>query len=166
MAKNRRSHDQKRKAKLAKRAERGGLDADIEPYSGRKYQADHWVPHVYQTELGIYEAIRLSKRLLTNDQVKAALIQLIKYLRDGHPAPLAETDPEVAFEAGKEVEFLVWNIRRHWSLLFQEQGPVPSHDLIGILRTLLYSIQAHAWHTGPSRGYVAFLEDFMQRPMY
>jgi hypothetical protein len=28
---------------------------------------------------------------------------------------------------------------------------------------LLYSIEAHAWNTGRSRGYVAFLDGFMRR---
>ena len=121
------------------------------------------MPHVYQTELAIYEAIVLSGRRLTNEQVRAALVWLIKHLRSGQPAPLAEDEPEVAFAVGNEVEFLVWNIRQHWGILFQEQGPVRDDDLVGILRTLLNSIVAHAWQTGPSRGYVAFLDGFMQR---
>jgi hypothetical protein len=161
-AKDRRSRDQKRKAKLAKRAQKQAPTEPL-PYSGRKYQAEGWVPHVYQTERAIYEAIVLSKRRLTNAQVKAALVQLIGQLREGLPALLPEDAPEVSFAAGSEVEFLVWNIRRHWRMLFQEEGPVSSHDLVGILRTLLHSIEARAWHTGPDRGYVAFLESFMQR---
>ena len=38
------------------------------------------------------------------------------------------------------------------------------HDLArtGVLRTLLHSIEAHEWNTGRSRGYVAFLEKFIE----
>jgi hypothetical protein len=54
----------------------------------------------------------------------------------------------------------VWNIRRRWGIAFEQSGPVGSDDLIGILRTLLYSIIAREWHTGPDLGYVAFLAKF------
>ena len=43
----------------------------------------------------------------------------------------------------------------------EEAGPVDPKDLVGILRTLLHSIEAHAWHRGPERGYVSFLQEFM-----
>jgi hypothetical protein len=160
-AKDRRSHAQKRKAKLAKRAQRRSTEP--QPYSGTKYQTERWVPHVYRTELPIYEAIVLSRRGLTDAQVRAALVNLIEHLRAGQPPLLPEDAPEVLFAPGNEVPYLVWNIRRHWCSLFEEQSAVPVADLIGILRTLLHSIEAHAWNTGADRGYVAFLYDFMQQ---
>lgn len=160
--KSRLSRDQKRKAKLAERAKKRPVSESL-AYSGTKYQADRWTPHVYQTELAVYETIVLSDRRLTNSQVEAAFIQLIGRLRAGLTAPLQEEEPEVIFVAGSEVEFLMWNIRRNWRILFQEQGPVSTGDWVGILRTLLNSIEAHAWNTGRHRGYVHFLQGFMQR---
>ncbi len=162
MAKDRRSRDQKRKAKLTER-KRGQGPAEPLAYDGKKYQADRWVPHVYQTELAIYEVLKLSQGHLTNDRVKTAFVQLIEQLRGGQPGPLAEGEPEVDFAAGKEVEFLIWNIRRHWRVLVEARGPVATGDLVGILRTLLNSIEAHGWNTGPARGYVSFLVGFMER---
>jgi hypothetical protein len=158
------SRDQKRKDRLAKRTtkNREHQRDEIRPYEGTKYQADEWIPHVSETELAIYETIVQSGRRLTNDQVKAAFHTLIRHLRDGQPALLPEGTPGVTFAAGSEVEFLVWNIRRHWGILVEHEGPVRTDDLIGILRTLLYSIEAHAWNTGPSRGYVAFLYSFIK----
>jgi hypothetical protein len=164
MSRHNQSHDQKRKAKLAKRAARRPV-VDLTPYAGKKYQQDRWVPHVYQTELAVYETIHASGHLLTNDHVKAAFVQLIKHLGSGQPALLAEGDPDVLYAPGREVEYLIWNIRRHWGLLFAERGPVRDQDLIGILRTLLHSIKAQAWHSGPDRGYVHFLEHFIQRTL-
>ncbi len=158
------SRDQKRKDKLAKRTQKDWerqRDA-ILPYDGTKYQAPEWVPQVSQTELAVYEAIVASGRRLTNDQVKTAFETLVRHLRDGQPALLPEGSPEVTFEAGAEVEFLVWNIRRHWGIAVERYGPVKTEDLIGILRTLLYSIEAHAWNTGRSLGYVAFLYKFIR----
>src|SRR5271167_4952786 len=101
-AKDQRSHDQKRKAKLAKRAKRQHSGEPL-PYEGKKYRAPAWTPHVYATELGVYETILLSKRQLTNAHVHAALVQMIQHLRAGGPALLAEGEPEKAFAAGSEV---------------------------------------------------------------
>jgi hypothetical protein len=158
---------QKRQAKLAKRARkertRKRQSAEPLPYSGRKYQSDRWAPHVYQTECAIYEVVMLSDRRLTNDQTKEALVHLINQLRSGVSPTLAEGDPEVPFAPGQEIDFLVQNIRHHWRKLFNDEGPVSTSDLVGILRTLLYSIEAHAWHTGRSRGYVDFLVSFMRK---
>jgi hypothetical protein len=166
MAKDRRSRDQKRKAKLTERARKQTANEPL-AYSGRKYQAPKWVPYVYQTERAIYETILLANRRLLNEQVEAALVQLISYLRAHHPPLLAADAPEVVFAAGHEIDYLVWNIRRHWQLAIDEAGPIDPKDLVGILRTLLHSIEAHAWHRGPERGYVSFLQDFMAKvPIY
>jgi hypothetical protein len=162
MAKDRRSRDQKRKAKLTRRTDRQRGDGP-QPYAGKKYQGQRWVPHVYQTELAVYEAVLRSGRGLTNVQVRAAFVELIEHLRRGLSPLLPPDALAVPFAPGNEVHFLVWNIRRHWGLLFEEQGPVDPEDLIGILRTLLFSIEAQAWARGKDRGYVDFLYHFMQQ---
>ena len=64
MSKKRLSHDQKRKAKLTER--RKHASAEPLAYSGKKYQADRWVPHVFETEKAVYEVIKLSQEQLTN----------------------------------------------------------------------------------------------------
>ena len=158
---------QKRQTKLAKRArkERSSKPAGSAPtpYSGRKYQTERWVPLVYQTELAIYEAITLSRGRLTNKHVEVALVRLINDLRRGMPTALQDGEPEVPFAAGQEVEFLVWNIRRHWREPLDDEQPVSRDDRVGILRTLLHSIEAHGWNSGPNRGYVEFLASFLGR---
>ena len=162
-AKDRRSRDQKRKAKLAARARKVRSSADLTPYGGSKYQSSRWATYVYSTELGVYETIQLSNRRLTNNQVKEAFRTLIKRLHEGTSPSLGEEDdPEMEFAKGDEVEFLVWNIRRQWTELFETHKPAGSADLTGILRTLLNSIDAHAWNTSPERGYVAYLDSFMR----
>jgi hypothetical protein len=158
--------EKKRQAKLAKRARKERTRKQEpeapRPYSGRKYQAERWVPHVYQTELAIYETIQLSGERLTNVQVRKALVHLIQQLRKGLPAALPEGELLPPFASGREDVFLVANIRRHWRILFHEHGPTNRTDLIGILRTLLYSIDAHASPVSPHRGYIDFLKSFMQ----
>jgi hypothetical protein len=163
MAKDKRSRDQKRKAKLALRARKQTGSHSIEPYTGRKYQQPHWTPLVFATELPIYEVIQTSDRRLTNETVQAALSQLVLGLRGGLPPTLSpdELQPDVVI--GAEAPFLIWNIRRHWTTFFQREHTVAVPDLVGVLRTLLNSIQAHQWNTGRDHGYVAFLDKFMER---
>jgi hypothetical protein len=71
----------------------------------------------------------------------------------------------MTFAPETEVDYLIWNIRLHWRLLVEKIGPVRSDDFVGILRTLLYSLEAHAWNTGEKRGYVEYIEGFLDRGM-
>jgi hypothetical protein len=158
----RKSRDQKRKAKLADRSRKQAKNTPLE-FEGKTYQKPEWVQHVYRTELGVYLVLQMSGKRLTNPQVEAAFVWLIEHLRGGGPALLPEDTPDVPFEAGRETDCVVWSIRRQWGELFAEAGPVATEHLVGILRTLLYSIKAHAWNTGPNRGYVEFLDGFLGR---
>jgi hypothetical protein len=116
--------------------------------------------------LAIYETIIASNRTLTNEQVGQALIRLVRELRKGEPGPSPDSTMKMDFAAGREVDYVIWNIRRHWRMLFQDIDPVSASDLIGILRTLLHSLELRVWLTGSSHGYVAFLEEFMQGGLY
>jgi hypothetical protein len=163
MAKDKRSKDQKRKAKLAARARRKEATHVVEPYEGRKYQQDFWTPFVFATETAIYEVIRMTDSRLHNDTVQVALVRLVTDLRGGLSPTVAEAEAQQDLVIGQEAAFLMWNIRRHWTEFFASERKVAVPDLIGVLRTLLYSIEAHQWKTGRDRGYVAFLEGFMHR---
>jgi hypothetical protein len=157
--KHRLSKDQRRKDKLARRTKR--QENAPTPYSGKKYRDGHWTRHVYATELAVYETIQASGRRLTNEQAREAFVTLIKALRSGAPAELGDDEPDLEYLAGQEVPYLIWNIRAHWTDFVLDHGPVATEDWIGILRTLLYSIESHGWHTGSGRGYLAFLEGFI-----
>ena len=160
MAKNP-SRDQKRKAKLAKRDNRARELEVFTSYSGHKYQSDHWTPVMFATERPIYDVIVESKRALTNAQVRRALDLLIDHLRRGGPPGIGDGEPTVPYSASNAAECVFDNIRRSWRRMFDEGRVVGATDLIGIARTLLYSIEAHGHNTGQARGYVAFLEGFL-----
>jgi hypothetical protein len=162
MAKDKRSHDQKRKAKLAERARKNKSSSAVEPYEGTKYQQDEWTPLVYATEKAIYEVILQTERKLTNDEVKKAFEQLVLQLRAGLAPALAADETEPTLQVGQASDSVVWNIRRHWGEFFDAYGSVAVADLVGVLRTLLHSIQAHQWNTGRQHGYVAFLQKFLE----
>ena len=160
MAKNL-SRDQKRKVQLAEKTKRSREMEIFTPYEGNRYRANIWIPAVMATELGIYAVIRESKRGLTNTQLRSALVTLIRHLRDGGPSSLGDGEPEVPFSTEKAAECVFYNVRKSWRKLADDGVGVAASDLIGIARTLLYSIEAHGALT--PGGYVKFIEGFMSR---
>jgi hypothetical protein len=162
MAKKKRlSHDQKRKAKLAKRTQRAPQEVSL-AYTGKKYKKDKYVPHLMATETAIYEAYVLSNRQLTDHDVVSALTSLVQKMKKG-PLPALEdvAQPEQPGE-GQE-DFIIWNIRQHWKHLFEETERASTETLIGILRTILGSIEVWTSPRRTSRGYLNYIEGFLKR---
>ncbi len=77
-----------RKAKLKKRAERSRKHESL-AYTGKTYKTDEYAPIFYRTEVGIYEAYVMSDRVLTDDEVEAAIERLVTLMRQGPLPPLA-----------------------------------------------------------------------------
>lgn len=126
----------------------------VTPYDGERYRTEQWVPLVYATEKAVYETILLAAGRLTNPQARETFERLVRPLPDG--------ETQMIYASGNEVEFLTWNIRLKWREYEQKHRTVAKEDYIGILRTLLFSMQAHAADRGPQQGYLAFLKEFMR----
>jgi hypothetical protein len=160
MAKNKRlSHDQKRKAKLAKQARKAAQDVSPLAYEGKKYKRDELVPVFLQTETGIYEAYVMTRRQLTDRQVRSALEKLILQLRQGPLPPLGDTDRGEVVE-GQEDDLIIWRIRSNWQTLDFDPG---LDNLIGVLRTTLNSIHIWSSPSAASRGYLHYIEGFLRK---
>lgn len=159
--KQRLSHDQKRKAKLAKRAVKAPQALDL-AYRGNRYKREDLLPIFFQTELGIYQAHVMSGSTLIDRTVAAALTQLVQQMQHGDLPPLA--DPEAGEAVGDNAEdLIIWNIRRNWHEYF-EANPHPGTDqLIGVLRTTLGSIQVWTTRDRHSRGYLSYLKGFLRQ---
>lgn len=156
MAKNK---DAKRREKLAKKAKHKA-EHDVTPYEGTTYQAESWNVYVAAVEQAVFDVIELSNHGLTNSTVKYTFEMLVRRLRKGLSPTLADDEIEIVYSAENQVEFLIRHIRGYWKVTFEKLGSKPTSDMIGILRTLLYAILAHADHTGSSRGYVEFVWEF------
>ena len=63
------SRDQKRKAKLRKRAQRSCKHEPL-AYTGRKYKTDAYAQVFFRTEVGIHESYVMCDRELTDDEVE------------------------------------------------------------------------------------------------
>jgi hypothetical protein len=154
------SRDQKRKAKLKKRSERSGKHESL-AYHGKKYKAPEFVPILHRTEIGIHESDVMLDRELTDDEVEAALERLIIRLRQKAIPTLAGKDLTTDSENEPD-ELLHWNIRRNWQIV-AERGELPGRDdLIGVLRTILHSLEIWRGQSLHARGYLQFLEGFMK----
>jgi hypothetical protein len=159
--KKRLSHDQKRKAKLAKEARKNPVRSTL-AYTGNKYKTDELLPIVAETELAIHEADVLTGRKLADRKVETALEKLVLEMRKGPLPPLDDTD-SLDFKEGEEVDLIVQNIRRRWTEFFTTHPRHTTDTLIGVLRTLLGSIGVWGTRSSHSRGYLGFIEGFLSK---
>lgn len=155
------SRDQRRKAKLKKRAERSRKHESL-AYSGGKYKTDEYAPLFYRTEVGIYESYVMCDRELADVEVERAIERLVIRMREGPLPPPPEAGVLTLTEGGEE-EFIIANIRRNWRVL-EEEGALPGRDhLIGLLRTILHSIEVWRSQSLHSQGYLRYIEGFMKK---
>jgi hypothetical protein len=156
--KSRLSHDQKRRQKLAKRSRRQP-DTPSLAYTGNRYKSPEFVEPVFQTEQGIYDIYVISGREITDDDVEQGLTELIDKLR-ARPAGelILELTPGKGESRDASVVALVLS---HWHNLLDAGQLPPRDDLIGILRTILGSIEVWRSKSSSPRGYLNYLEGFM-----
>jgi hypothetical protein len=149
----------KRRAELERRRQK----AEPLAYHGNKYKTDALVPVVFETEAGLYESFVMSERRMTDHDARAAVESLIRGIRGGTiPLPPQLEPADRAATAGKE-SLPVWNIRRHWEEYFS-RAPFPGRDnLIGVLRTILGSMEVWGNMSPTSRGYLRYIEGFMAK---
>ena len=152
LEKKRRNDKQKRK--LAK--------APPLAYTGNKYRTEKYVFIMLATETAINDAHVISDRSLTDNDVKTALIEMIGRLRKG-PLPALEDMSEEEKQAFGKNHFLIWNILARWQSHFEKHGPVAKDALIGVLRTILGSVETHRSNSQSAKGYLDFLEGFLSR---
>jgi len=108
----------------------------------------------------------MNERTLTDYEVEAALVQMIGLLRDRKspilPSPDASTQDSVTVSGENRQQMVITLIQMNWRFL-QENGELPGReDLIGILRTVLSSLETWRSESLNSQGYLRFLEGFMK----
>src|SRR5438128_533750 len=115
MAKKRLSRDQKRKAKLAKRAQKEPKASAL-AYTGDKYKTDALSDVYLATETALYESFVMTNRELTDDLVEAALERLVLQMREGDLPPF-DAGKTIEVTPGREEDLVIDNIRRNWHTL-------------------------------------------------
>lgn len=149
---------QKRKEKLRQR-QRQLRSPTLLAYHGNKYRTETLTMPLMQTEMGILQADALSGRQLTDRDVQQRLVALIEMLRHGPLAPVDAEGP-LHIDQGQEAELVIQLIRANWQRYFVDHSHPGHENLIGILRTILGSIETHRSSSG--RGYLDYLIRFMR----
>ena len=155
---NRPKRQKKRKVKRARRAPKRVSLA----YHGNKYKKEELVRTLMRAEVGIYESFVMTDRQLTDHTVEAAVEELVLRMRRGALPELEDTASVDIGERG-EAGLVIWNIRRNWCHLFETEPPPSRENQIGILRTILGSIDVWKSVSPTSRGYLRYLEGFLQK---
>lgn len=133
-------------------------------YTGNKFKTKELVQVHLRAELGIYETFVMTDRELTDRIVHSALEKLILRMRKG-PQPPVEEEESVRHVEGEEDELVISNLRRNWQDLFETE-PRPSRDtLVGVLRTILRSVELWKSASPTSRGYLRHIEGFLTKSL-
>jgi hypothetical protein len=147
------SKNQKRKAKLKKKAKRAEASKSL-AYRGSKYKNEELLPTFVDTEIAIYEAFVMADRRLTDQEVAEQLETMIHEMREEAPRATSEQDEE------DMEDFLAVNIRSHWD---SARTLVSRDNRIGILRSILSSISVWSRKSQHAQGYLRYLEEFMTK---
>jgi hypothetical protein len=163
VAKDRRTRDQKRKKKLKERKQKERQTASL-AYKGTKYKKDELVPTWMHTEIGIYETYVMTDRQLRDQTVVDAVESLVRQIRAGTLPPL-EDKAEITYEVGEEENLVIENIRRSWARHFADEWKPPRDQLVGVLRTILGSIETMRSPSPRSQSYMRHIEGFLTKKL-
>ena len=156
-------NEKKRKKKLAEK-KRKARQAESLAYMGEKYKTDELIPTWMHTEIGIYQTYVMTDRKIFDQTVVSALERLIRQMRAGTLPPLPET-AEIHYEVGREEDLLIENIRRSWANHFATEWRPPKDDLIGVLRTILGSIEKVKAPGPRSQSYLQHIAGFLTKKL-
>jgi hypothetical protein len=157
-----------RKQKLLKKQRKARLagkyvsQLPVLPYKGGKYRTAEMVPLHLATERGIMEAFHVSGKKLTDAEVVRALERLVRELRSGR-SPLPEPAPAWPTPQGTEEDLILSLIRNHWQAIDQASGLPERDTLVGVLRSVLGSVDTWTTAGSESRGYLHYLQGFMHQ---
>ncbi len=152
------SRDQKRKQNLAKRSQRQP-ESNSSAYTGNRYKSKELVRPLFEIEQAIYQAYVLSERGLADDDVEEELEGLIEDLRTRPASELVYAPHDLASPRGYVEQLVIFAFKA-----MLERRTLPNRDdLIGVLRTILGSLEIWRSKSVSSRGYLSYLEGFMKK---
>ena len=159
--KKQRQLDKKRRAK--RQRDLRSKKKETLAYSGMKYKTEELVPFLFHTEHAIHEAFVISRRGFTDHDVRKALETMIGGIRQNRILAGEETDvkAERGQNAGNADEFIVCNILFCWREFFETRFRPGRDQLVGVLRTILGSIDVWGSVNPKSQGYLEYIEDFL-----
>ena len=157
------SRDQKRKKKLAEERRKARQNQSL-AYMGERYKTDALVPTWMHAEIGIYETYVMADRKLLDQTAANAIDKLITMMRAGTLPPFSET-ATIHYTTGQEEDLLIGNIRRNWAKHFATAWRPSNDDQIGVLRTILGSIEKMKSPGPQSQSYMRHIAGFLTKKL-
>jgi len=161
MAKAGRRNRQKYKIKKKTKRDRRPRVPAVLPYHGSKYRTDDLVPFHCSVELSIHEVDVMTDKGLTDATVQSALKRMVLQIRRDALPPLRNTRAYDC-DAGDLEDLIIWNIRSRLEESFNRFGHLGRDTLIGVLRSVLGSVETRAAMRPGARAYLRFLEGFIE----
>jgi hypothetical protein len=153
--------EKKRKKDLAEKKRKARSSTSL-AYMGEKYKKDELIPAWMHAEIGIYQIYVMTERRIFDQTVVSAVERLVRQMRAGSLPPLPEPN-EVRYQVGLEEDLLIENIRRSWAAHFANEWRPPRDDLIGVLRTILGSIEKVRAPGPRSQHYLRHIAEFLTK---
>jgi hypothetical protein len=163
MQRDQKKRDRKRK-KRQEEKKRQARQAESLAYLGNKYKSDKLIQTWMHTEIGIYETYVMTDRKLVDQTVASSLETLIRMLRAGTLPPITEAET-IDYQVGQEENLLIENIRRNWANHFATEWKPPKDQLIGVLRSILGSIQKVKSPGPQSQSYMKHIAGFLTKKL-
>jgi len=163
MRKDQRKLDKKRRKKLEEKKQQARQAKSL-AYTGNKYKTEELIQTLMHTEIGIYETYIMTDRKLRDQTVASGLETLIGQLRKGSLPPWTQTD-EISYDVGREEDLLIENIRRNWAKHFATEWQPPKDKMIGILRTILGSLETMKAPGPRSQSYLKHIAGFLTKKL-
>lgn len=163
--KNRPKLEKKRKAlkkQRKARVDRHGVQPLVTAYSGNKYRTADLVPLHLATESGIHEADVLLESELTDAEVAEAIQRLVVLIRSGHMPDLHNQSYDTI--TGTEAADVVFaRILARWQDAERKQALPGGETLVGVLRSILGSMETWKMAGRDTRGYLIYLTGFLKK---
>jgi hypothetical protein len=150
---------QQRKAKekeLEKRRKRQPLAIASDEFKKPRL-AQIWL----ETEIAIHEISVVTGGSISDQTVFAAVERLVLQMLAG-PLPPLEVETSLSWEKGKEDDLLIENIRLHWVALLQPGMSWSKEDFIGVLRSILGTINIKKSALPHSVSYLRYVAAFLE----
>lgn len=131
-------------------------------YTGARYQSPRYTLPLMMVELGIRNADRASGGKLLDSGVRCTLAFMVKQLHNG-PQDVVEglvALRELPFDDADQRRILA-SIVDEWLAYFEHSPRLSRADAVGILRTLVHSLDVRTEMRPNGRGYLHFLEEFL-----
>jgi hypothetical protein len=114
-----------------------------------------------QTETAILEVYIATSKDISDQTVIAAIERLVRQMQAG-PLPPLEVETHLAWKMGQEEDLIIENIRRRWVPLLEAENRPSKEDFIGVLRSILGTINLQKSPLPHSVGYLRYIGSFLE----